>query len=133
MPSRVAQQVRLFPQHIAVVTREAQITYDELDRFSNRIARVVLEKCEAKTAPIALLFEQGPSMVAAILGVLKSGRFFLPLDLASPPARIAAILKGSLVTHVLTDAKPRASSAHLALRALQVIDVDNLDPQIADS
>jgi amino acid adenylation domain-containing protein len=133
IPARFAQQVRRFPHHIAVQTREAQITYDELDRFSNRIARVVLEKCEAKTAPIALLFEPGPSMVAAILGVLKSGRFFLPLDPASPPARTAAILKGSLVAHLLTDAKHRVTTAHVALPASQVIDVDDLDPQVADS
>jgi amino acid adenylation domain-containing protein len=132
IPARFAQQVRRFPHHIAVQTRAAQITYGELDRFSNRIARVVLAKCGAKTAPIALLFEPGPSMVAAILGVLKSGRFFLPLDPASPPARTAAILKGSLVTHVLTDAKHRATTAHLALNASQVIDVDDLDPQVTD-
>jgi amino acid adenylation domain-containing protein len=132
IPSRFAQQVRRFPHHIAVQTRAAQIKYDELDRFSNRIAHVVLEKCGAKTAPIALLFEPGPSMVAAILGVLKSGRFFLPLDPASPPARTATILKGSLVTHVLTDAKHRATTAHLALSASRVIDVDDLDPQVAD-
>src|SRR6266403_2236945 len=133
IPARFAQQVRRFPHHIAVQTREAQITYDELDRFSNRIAQVVLEKCRAKTAPIALLFEPGPSMVAAILGVLKSGRFFLPLDPASPPARTAAILKGSLVTHMLTDAKHRATAAYLGHSASRVIDVDALDPQIADS
>jgi amino acid adenylation domain-containing protein len=132
IPSRFAQQVRRFPHHIAVQTRAAQITYDELDRFSNRVAHVVLEKCGAKTAPIALLFEPGPSMVAAILGVLKSGRFFLPLDPASPLARTAGILKGSLVTHLLTDAKHRAATAHLALSASQVIDVDDLDPQVAD-
>ena len=132
IPSRFAQQVRRFPHHIAVQTRTAQITYDELDRFSNRIAHVVLEKCGAKTAPIALLFEPGPSMVAAILGVLKSGRFFLPLDPASPPARSAAILKGSLVTHLLTDAKHRAATAHLAHSPSQAIDVDDLDPHVAD-
>jgi amino acid adenylation domain-containing protein len=131
--SRFAQQVRRFPHHIAVQTRAAQITYDELDRFSNRIAHVVLEKCGAKTAPIALLFEPGPSMVAAILGVLKSGRFFLPLDPASPPARTAAILEGSLVTHMLTDAKHRATAAYLGHSASLVIDVDDLDPQVADS
>jgi amino acid adenylation domain-containing protein len=132
IPSRFAQQARRFPHHIAVQTRTAQITYGELDRFSNRIAQVVLEKCGAQTAPIALLFEPGPSMVAAILGVLKSGRFFLPLDPASPPARSAAILKGSLVTHLLTEAKHRATTAHLAHSASQVIDVDDLDPQVAD-
>jgi amino acid adenylation domain-containing protein len=132
IPSRFAQQVRRFPHHIAVQTRAAQITYDELDRFSNRIAHVVLEKFGAKTAPIALLFEPGPSMIAAILGVLKSGRFFLPLDPASPPARTAAILKGSLVTQMLTDAKHWATTAYLALSASQVIDVDDLDPQVAD-
>jgi amino acid adenylation domain-containing protein len=133
IPSRFAQQVRRFPHHIAVQTRAAQITYEELDRFSNRIAHVVLEKCGAKTAPIALLFEPGPSMVAAILGVLKSGRFFLPLDPASPPARIAAILEGSLVTHMLTDAKHRATAAYLGHSASLVIDVDDLDPRVVDS
>jgi amino acid adenylation domain-containing protein len=133
IPSRFAQQVRRFPHHIAVQTRTAQITYDELDRFSNRIAHVVLEKCGAKTAPIALLFEPGPSMLATILGVLKSGRFFLPLDPASPPARIAAILKGSLATDLLTDRKHRAAPAHLAHTPSQVIDVDDLDPHVADS
>ena len=132
IPSRFAQQVRRFPHHIAVQTRTARITYGELDRFSNRIAHVVLEKCGAKTAPIALLFEPGPSMLAAILGVLKSGRFFLPLDPASPPARSAAILKGSLVTHLLTEAKHRTTTAQLAHSASQVIDVDDLDPQVAD-
>jgi amino acid adenylation domain-containing protein len=133
IPSRFAQQVRRFPHYIAVQTRAAQITYEELDRFSNRIAHVVLEKCGAKTAPIALLFEPGPSMVAAILGVLKSGRFFLPLDPASPPARIAAILEGSLVTHMLTDAKHRATAAYLGHSASLVIDVDDLDPRVVDS
>src|SRR5258708_21425472 len=79
IPARFAQQVRRFPHHISVQTREAQITYDELDRFSNRIARVVLEKCEANTAPIALLFEPRPALIAATLAALKSRRFFLPL------------------------------------------------------
>jgi amino acid adenylation domain-containing protein len=133
IPSRFTQQVRRFPHHIAVQTRAAQITYDELDRFSNRIAHVVREKCGAETAPIALVFEPGPSMIAAILGVLKSGRFFLPLDPASPPARTAAILKDSLVTHLLTDAKHRTTTAFPGQSASRVIDVDNLDPQVADS
>ena len=133
IPARFAQQVRRFPHHVAVQTRTAQITYDELDRFSNRITHVVCEKCGAKTAPTALLFEPGPSMVAAILGVLKSGRFFLPLDPASPPARTAAILEGSLVTHMLTDAKHRATAAYLGHSASLVIDVDDLDPRVVDS
>ena len=132
IPSRFAQQVHRFPHHIAVQTRTAQIAYDELDRFSNRIAHVVLEKWGAKPVPIALLFEPGPSMLAAILGVLKSGSFFLPLDPASPPARTAAILKDSLVTHTLTDTKHRAAAAHLAHSPSQAIDVDDLDADGAD-
>ena len=107
IPSRFAQQVRRFPHHIAVQTRAAQITYEELDRFSNRIAHVVLEKCGAKTAPIALLFEPGPSMVAAILGVLKSGRFFLPLDPASPRRRSALRRMSANGSHALPQTAPR--------------------------
>ena len=132
IPSRFAQQVRRFPNQIAVQTRTRQITYDELDRFSNRIAHAVLEKCGAKTVPIALLFDPGPSMMAAILGVLKSGRFFLPLDPASPQARNATILKGSLVTHLLTDAKHQATTARLAGNASAVINVDALEPNASD-
>jgi amino acid adenylation domain-containing protein len=133
IPSRFAQQVRRFPNHIAVHARTAQITYYDLDRFSNRVARVVLKGRRAEEAPIALLFEPGPAMAAAILGVLKSGRFFLPLDPASPSARNEAILEASLATHLLTDAKNRTTAIRLARGASLVTDVDNLDPQVTDA
>jgi amino acid adenylation domain-containing protein len=64
--------------------------------------------------------------------VLKSGKFFVPLDPASPSVRNTAILKGSLVTHLLTDGKHRTTTDRLACSASQVIDVDALDPHIAD-
>jgi len=50
-------------------------SYSELNRLANRIARAIPEAGPADGRPVALLFEQGAMAIAAMLGVLKSGRF----------------------------------------------------------
>jgi amino acid adenylation domain-containing protein len=133
IPSRFGQQVRLFPDHIAIRTRTQQVTYDELDRLSNRVAHSVLGKCGAKEEPIALLFEPGVAMVAGILGALKAGKFILPLDPGYPAARNGLILRSSRASHVLTDARNQSAATQLGRNPSLVINVDDLDPHISDA
>ncbi|HEY9608354.1 amino acid adenylation domain-containing protein [Allocoleopsis sp.] len=131
--SRFAQQVNLFPNHIAVRTTADQITYKELDSFSNRVAHALIAKCGTHQEPIALLFEPTVQMVAAILGVLKAGKFFLPLDPTSPVTHNRAILERSGASHVLTDTKNLAIAQNLASPAALVVNVDKLDSQLSSS
>lgn len=131
--SRFARQVRSFPNQIAVRSHGKKVTYDELDRFSNRVAHTILDKCGVKEEPVALLFDPGVPMVAAILGVLKAGKFFLPLDPTSPNAHNAVILDESRGAAVLADKKNRATAAELAAGASRIIAVDELPAGALDA
>lgn len=127
LPERFARQVRLFPRHIAIKSRAGEITYEGLDAFSNRVARALMEKPGATAGPIALLFEPGIAMVAAILGVLKAGGFYLPLDPASPAARNSGTLESSGATWILTDSKCLKRAAALAEPRVRMLDVEQLE------
>jgi surfactin family lipopeptide synthetase A len=74
IPCRFEGQVRKYPQRIAVHFGNVELTYEELNRWSNRIAHFLLADRAPEPEPVALLFEEGPSAIKAILGVLKSGK-----------------------------------------------------------
>jgi pyochelin synthetase len=69
----------MYPDRIAVKSKSLILTYDELNKAANRIARVILKKCGEGSEPIALLIEQGASQIAAIIGILKAGQSYVPL------------------------------------------------------
>ena len=75
-----AIDVRKPSQRLAVKYREESLTYEELDRRSNQIANTLLARCGSESQPVVLLIEQGIMLVASILGVLKAGKFYVPLD-----------------------------------------------------
>src|SRR4051812_11793533 len=76
--------VRLHPDRLAVQSGAQALSYEDLNRAANRIARAIFEKRGSGSEPIALLFEPGVDISAAILGVLKTGKFFVALDPAFP-------------------------------------------------
>ncbi|MCH8061998.1 MAG: AMP-binding protein, partial [Chloroflexi bacterium] len=69
---RFEQMVRMYPHRLAVKAGHEELSYDELNRASNRIAHAVLEQLGEGSEPIALLFERGVQAIAAIMGVLKA-------------------------------------------------------------
>ena len=84
---RFHQIVDRDPGHLAVQSYEGMLTYGELDRRANQIARAILESDDPDGEPVGLLFGHDGSMAAAILGVLKTGRPYVPLDPRYPRAR----------------------------------------------
>ena len=89
IPERFEQQVRQYLNRLAVKTRNQELTYDELNKASNRVARAIVEQRGSGAEPIALLLEKGVSQVIATLAVLKTGKFFVMLDFSHPHARLA--------------------------------------------
>jgi amino acid adenylation domain-containing protein len=91
VPTRFEQRVRRNPGHTAVKIRSVALTYDELNRDANRVARAIFERLSANAArlPVLLLLERGASALAATLGVLKAGHILVAIDPSAPPARIA--------------------------------------------
>jgi amino acid adenylation domain-containing protein len=106
-----------FPERIAVTCGQSEITYAELNRSANRIAHGLLREaastgpCEpAGTGPIvAIYLDRSIAMVAAMLGVVKAGFAYLPIDPTYPSARVAQTLEDAAPIAVIT--VPRLAQA----------------------
>ena len=100
---RFEKIVHRYPHHVAVKMGEVAVTYAELNAMSNRVARAILTQRASDSEPIGLFFATGVAQIAAVLGVLKAGKFFVLLDSSFPKDRIAVILEDSQVQFLLAD------------------------------
>ncbi|MFC8208942.1 amino acid adenylation domain-containing protein, partial [[Kitasatospora] papulosa] len=105
-------QVARTPDAIALVHGEAELTYAELDARANRLARHLAGRGIGPETVVAAVFERTVDLVVALLGVIKSGAAYLPIDPAYPADRIAYVIADSGAVCVLTseelDARPAA-------------------------
>lgn len=133
IPDRFARQVARHRDRVAITCGGRALTYDALDRAANRLARAILAQRGAGEEPVALLFEQGPPAVTAILAALKAGKIYVPLDPAyHPRERLAAMLEDSGAEVVVSDARGGALAGELAGGRRRLVNVDELDPALGD-
>jgi amino acid adenylation domain-containing protein len=85
-------QVERTPRVVAAVCDGRRLTYGELNRRANRVAWRLLRLGVAPDAVVPVLVERGLDFLAAVLGVLKAGAAYLPLDPLHPPRRWAQVL-----------------------------------------
>ncbi|MEO3778895.1 amino acid adenylation domain-containing protein [Micromonospora sp. B11E3] len=109
----VAAQAGRTPQAVALVEEGGTVTYADLDRRADRLARHLRTLGVGPERLVALALPRSVELVVAVLAVLKAGGGFLPLDLDSPPARIAQVLEDAEPALLLADsttarAVPRA-------------------------
>jgi non-ribosomal peptide synthetase component F len=103
IPERFEMIVRMYPDRIAAKMGDRALTYDDLNKAANRIAHALVAERGKQTEPVALLLNTGASLVASMLGVLKSGRFFVLLDPSLPVARLAITLEDAHAEIVVAD------------------------------
>lgn len=127
VPDRFEKIVRTYPDRLAVKMGDRALTYDELNRTANRIARAILEKRGPGSEPIALLFEHGIDVIAAIFGALKAGKFYVALDPSFPQERIAYILEDSQAGLILTNNRNLDLAQKLTKDARALINIDEFD------
>lgn len=90
------------PQETAVVFYDQKLSYASLDQQAEQVANSLIGLGVAAGSRVALCMARGPELVAGILGILKAGAAYVPLDPAFPPERIAYLLTDSGVGCVLT-------------------------------
>jgi amino acid adenylation domain-containing protein len=93
------------------------LSYAELELRSNRVANALLELGCRSGERVCLFVPKSPAAVAAMLGVLKAGCLYVPIDLASPAPRLVKIVRAADPTLLLV-APPAASLANEVLGAL---------------
>ncbi|PPA81760.1 non-ribosomal peptide synthetase [Brevibacillus laterosporus] len=123
-----------YPDKIAVVYQEQKLTYRQLNEKANQLARHLREKGIEKDEVIALMVERSLEMMIGILGILKAGSAFLPIDPENPSERTSYMLADSksrfLLTHkkVGRDVEFDGEKINLDEDELYVGDMNNLTP-----
>ena len=98
----VEQRSAKAPDAVALISDDRQLTYGELDRESNRFARYLREIDVPSGALVALSLERSLEAIIAILGTLKAGCAFLPLDADLPAERLSFMLQDARPATVFT-------------------------------
>ncbi|MFF7591974.1 amino acid adenylation domain-containing protein, partial [Kitasatospora purpeofusca] len=91
------------PEAVALTSGELHLSYRELDERANRIAHHLVAAGAGPDVIVGVSLERGPDLIPTLLGVLKSGAAYLPLDPVNPAERLAYMLADAqapiLVTH----------------------------------
>jgi non-ribosomal peptide synthetase component F len=92
----VSEQAAARPARVAVVAGPPgaqRVTYGDLDRLSNQLARQLRSLGLERGDRVALFMRKSPAAIAALLGIYKADCVYVPVDPASPPTRIVRMLE----------------------------------------
>lgn len=98
----ISSQTQKTPDRIAAAFEGQALTYSDLDRRSNQLAHYLSTSGIGPGSFVGLLIDRSIEMVIALLGILKSGAAYVPLDPAFPADRIAFMIEDSSMQVVLT-------------------------------
>lgn len=99
------QQVELTPGAIAVICKENQISYDELNNKSNQLANYLISKGVGPNILVGISLNRSINMIIAILGVLKAGGAYVPIDPLFPKDRTALMIEDSKCPLIITESE----------------------------
>ncbi|MEM0578417.1 amino acid adenylation domain-containing protein [Flavobacterium polysaccharolyticum] len=97
------QQVISQGNNTALFDENISVSYQELDRKVNQFSQYLIEKYGIKKGDaVAVLLDRSPDFVISILGILKAGAYYIPMDIAYPKNRIQFILQDAACTVLVT-------------------------------
>ncbi len=101
----ITRQAEARPDAIAIVEEHRELSYGELERRSNRVARALIDAGCGPGDRVCLAIPKSIEAIVAIAGVLKAQCIYTPLDLSSPPVRLAMVVEACEPTVVLASRK----------------------------
>jgi len=118
IPDIFLKQVRAFPDKVAIKQNERHITYQELNKLSNKLIHFILNKCGTKfqpQVPIAFVLDRSIETVALILAIFKLDAISIPIYNETPALRIEKIIKNSNAQMIIGNNKTinAIKAAHL--------------------
>ncbi|WP_017149593.1 amino acid adenylation domain-containing protein [Bacillus bingmayongensis] len=125
LPELFEKQVHMTPDAIAVVFEDTTLSYTELNKRSNKLARLLIEKGVGPEQMVALAMPRSLDMVVSLLAVLKAGAGYLPLDPDYPTDRISFMLSDAKPVCMITNTKVTIESEEI--EAIVVDDPKTMD------
>ncbi|MCX6316576.1 MAG: amino acid adenylation domain-containing protein, partial [Bacteroidetes bacterium] len=106
------------PEAIALLEGETQVSYGELQAQSDAIAHLLVHVYGIGAGKaVGVLLERSTATVAILLGILKTGAAYIPMDIAYPPARVSAIVEDAAMTLLITETKDIAMGMNESCRS----------------
>lgn len=115
-------QAKKTPDTVAVVFEKNRLTYEALNRKANQLAHQLRKQGVGPDVLVSLYLERSPHMLVGILGILKSGGAYLPLDLSYPKERLAFMMRDANTSLLITQ---RTLSHNLKQKDTTVICIDD--------
>ena len=113
----------LTPLAPALVSQAGTLTYAELAKKADRLAAILQQKGVSPGAIIGLCLVRSPELIISVLGILKAGAAYVPIDPAYPAERINAMLDDARPPMVITD----KAQAHLFPSTATLLLIDEAD------
>ncbi len=98
----IEEQVEKAPDQIAVIFKDSQLTYQQLNEKANQLARVLRNKGVENDQIIGMMIDRSVEMMIGIIAILKAGGAYMPIDSTYPEARIRYMLEDSETKIILT-------------------------------
>jgi len=121
------EQVARTPDAIALVFEDQQMSYRDLNQRANQLAHYLqVQDVQAQTL-VAIGVDRSLIMIISLLGILKAGGTYVPIDPSYPAARLAYLLEDCQANILITQ-------SHIVWpeTSVQIINVDNLTEQLAE-
>ncbi|MDN3689555.1 non-ribosomal peptide synthetase [Cyclobacterium jeungdonense] len=99
----MAEQVTRFPENTAIQFNDERLSYRELELQSNVVANHLIQNGVGFRSFVPICLDNSPQMIIGILGILKAGAAYVPVDPLTPPERIQFILGDIRASWILTD------------------------------
>ncbi|GGM09006.1 hypothetical protein GCM10012279_28860 [Micromonospora yangpuensis] len=140
LPEAFQDQVRRTPQRTAVTFAGRRLSYAEVNRRANRLARHLVATGVRPQSTVGVLMPRGADLIVATLAVLKCGAAYVPVGTTLPTARVRMILADAGATVLLTDTDTRDVVRAEAAEGTRIVPFqvpadgrdDDLDLPVAD-
>lgn len=123
----IAEHARTQPDHPSLVFENRSLNYRELDKRANQVAAYLRARGVGPEVMVGLCVDRSPELIIGILGILKAGGAFVPMDPAYPEERLKHILRDTQCPLLLTD---KSLPEALLDEDIRAVPVDIGDPAI---
>ncbi len=123
------QQVSLYPEKTAACFKEFQLSYAQLNMRANQVAHYLHSLDIGRNAVVGIYMDRSLEMLIGVIGIMKSGAAYMPLDPAFPLDRISFMIEDSATPLILTQAHLTQTISHHDAQVLCIdTDRDTIEP-----
>ncbi|MGL4343724.1 MAG: amino acid adenylation domain-containing protein, partial [Cellulosilyticaceae bacterium] len=112
------EQVVKAPEHVGLVSKGIKLSYQEVDRYSDWVARQLVKRGIQKGDIVGIMMDRCPETIIAMIGILKIGGVYLPIDRHYPVERIQYMIEDSQAKCVVTHGRVLEEIAVISCNSL---------------